>query len=62
VTSAGALARPDEIRFTYALPKTRSGTVMRRLPRDIIAGREFAGATTMLEDYTVLAKFREAEE
>jgi acetyl-CoA synthetase len=58
----GALARPDEIRFTDALPKTRSGKIMRRLLRDIAAGRESAGDTTTLEDYSVLAKLREEEE
>jgi len=55
----GALATPDQIRFTNALPKTRSGKIMRRLLRDIAAGRESAGDTTTLEDYSVLAKLRE---
>jgi acetyl-CoA synthetase len=58
----GALARPDDIRFTDALPKTRSGKIMRRLLRDIAAGRESKGDTTTLEDYTVLAKLREDDE
>ncbi len=58
----GALARPDEIRFTDTLPKTRSGKIMRRLLRDIAAGKTSAGDTTTLEDYTVLAKLREEEE
>ncbi len=58
----GALATPDKIRFTAALPKTRSGKIMRRLLRDIAAGRESAGDTTTLEDYSVLAKLREQEE
>lgn len=57
----GALATPDQIRFTNALPKTRSGKIMRRLLRDIAAGRESAGDTTTLEDYTVLAKLREED-
>jgi acetyl-CoA synthetase len=57
----GALARPDSIRFTESLPKTRSGKIMRRLLRDIAAGRESAGDTTTLEDYSVLAKLREEE-
>ncbi|MEZ5940047.1 MAG: acetate--CoA ligase [Planctomycetaceae bacterium] len=55
----GALATPDQIRFTNALPKTRSGKIMRRLLRDIAAGKESAGDTTTLEDFTVLAKLRE---
>ena len=58
----GKLARPAEIRFTDALPKTRSGKIMRRLLRDIAAGNETLGDTTTLEDYSVLAKLREDEE
>jgi acetyl-CoA synthetase len=58
----GALARPDEIRFTESLPKTRSGKIMRRLLRDIASGRATTGDTTTLEDYSVLAKLREEEE
>jgi acetyl-CoA synthetase len=58
----GALARPDEIRFTETLPKTRSGKIMRRLLRDIAAGRATAGDTTTLEDIGVLAKLREDDE
>ena len=58
----GALARPDDIRFTDALPKTRSGKIMRRLLRDIAAGRETTGDTTTLEDLSVLAKLREEDE
>ena len=58
----GAIARPDDIRFTDFLPKTRSGKIMRRLLRDIAAGRETVGDTTTLEDYTVLAKLRQEED
>jgi acetyl-CoA synthetase len=58
----GAFARPDEIRFADALPKTRSGKIMRRLLRDIASGKETVGDTTTLEDYGVLAKLREEEE
>lgn len=58
----GALAVPDEIRFTGALPKTRSGKIMRRLLRDIAEGKEQVGDTTTLEDYSVLAKLREDDE
>jgi acetyl-CoA synthetase len=54
----GALAQPDDIRFTAALPKTRSGKIMRRLLRDIASGKETGGDTSTLEDYTVLAKLR----
>ena len=62
VREIGALARPDDVRFTEALPKTRSGKIMRRLLRDIAAGKETVGDTTTLEDYSVLAKLREDEE
>jgi len=58
----GALATPDSIRFAAAVPKTRSGKIMRRLLRDIAAGKEQVGDTTTLEDYTILAKLRETEE
>jgi len=59
----GAIARPDMIRFTDALPKTRSGKIMRRLLRSIAAGEEkTAQDTTTLEDFNVLAKLRESEE
>jgi acetyl-CoA synthetase len=58
----GALAQPDDIRFTNALPKTRSGKIMRRLLRDIAEGKEEVGDTTTLEDYSVLANLREDEE
>jgi acetyl-CoA synthetase len=62
VKEIGALARPDEIRFTESLPKTRSGKIMRRLLRDIASGRQTTGDTTTLEDYSVLARLREEEE
>jgi acetyl-CoA synthetase len=58
----GALAQPDDIRFTASLPKTRSGKIMRRLLRDIASGKEEVGDTTTLEDYAVLAKLRSHEE
>jgi acetyl-CoA synthetase len=59
----GAIARPDSIRFAEALPKTRSGKIMRRLLRDIAAGVEQTRQdTTTLEDYGVLAKIRESQE
>ena len=58
----GALAAPDDIHFSATLPKTRSGKIMRRLLRDIAAGKETVGDTTTLEDYTVLAKLRGNDE
>ena len=57
-TEIGALAVPDDVHFTAALPKTRSGKIMRRLLRDIAAGRETVGDTTTLEDYSILARLR----
>ncbi|MBV9080929.1 MAG: acetate--CoA ligase, partial [Elusimicrobia bacterium] len=56
----GSIAKPAEIRFTDALPKTRSGKIMRRLLRDVAVGRESTGDTTTLEDFSVLAKLRAA--
>jgi acetyl-CoA synthetase len=59
----GALAKPDEIRFTDALPKTRSGKIMRRLLRDVAGGVErITQDTTTLEDFSVVAKLRADEE
>jgi acetyl-CoA synthetase len=58
----GALAVPDEIRFTNTLPKTRSGKIMRRLLRDIAAGKESVQDTSTLEDYNALAKLRGDED
>jgi acetyl-CoA synthetase len=62
VKEIGALARPEEIRFTEALPKTRSGKIMRRLLRQIAAGDETVGDTSTLEDLSVLARLRDDEE
>jgi acetyl-CoA synthetase len=62
VKEIGALARPDDLRFTDALPKTRSGKIMRRLLRQVAAGDETLGDTTTLEDLSVLARLREDEE
>jgi acetyl-CoA synthetase len=58
----GALARPDQIRFTDALPKTRSGKIMRRLLKEVASGAEVKGDTTTLEDLSVLAKLKEQDE
>ncbi len=58
----GALARPDEIRFTDTLPKTRSGKIMRRLLREIASSGSVAGDITTLEDFSVLEKLRADEE
>jgi acetyl-CoA synthetase len=58
----GPMAKPEEIRFTDSLPKTRSGKIMRRLLRVIAYGSQNVGDTTTLEDYSVLARLREEEE
>ena len=58
----GPIAKPKDIRFTEALPKTRSGKIMRRLLRDIAAGKETVGDTTTLEDYSVIARLRATDE
>jgi acetyl-CoA synthetase len=52
----GALARPDEVRFAEALPKTRSGKIMRRLLREVASGSKSRGDTTTLEDQGVLER------
>jgi acetyl-CoA synthetase len=58
----GSLARPDDIRFTDQLPKTRSGKIMRRLLREMATHGEIKGDVTTLEDFSVIAKLREQEE
>ncbi|RMH30309.1 MAG: acetate--CoA ligase [Planctomycetota bacterium] len=59
----GPIAKPDQIRFTTALPKTRSGKIMRRLLRSIAAGdTEITQDTSTLEDFSVVAKLKESEE
>jgi acetyl-CoA synthetase len=58
----GKFARPKTIRFADAVPKTRSGKIMRRLLRDVAQGREAKGDVTTLEDISVLAKLSAQEE
>ena len=58
VAKIGAIARPAQIRFTDALPKTRSGKIMRRLLRSLAIGEEVTGDTSTLEDRGVLEKLR----
>ncbi|MBD2177819.1 acetate--CoA ligase [Pseudanabaena sp. FACHB-1998] len=59
VGEIGAIARPNEIRFAEALPKTRSGKIMRRLLRSLAAGQEITSDTSTLEDRSILDKLRE---
>jgi len=58
----GPVAKPDDIRFAEALPKTRSGKIMRRLLKQIASGAEIKGDTTTLEDFNVLAKLTQSDE
>jgi acetyl-CoA synthetase len=62
VSEIGAIARPDIVRFTDALPKTRSGKIMRRLLRDIASGNGQLGDTTTLEDISVLQSLQEYQD
>ena len=55
----GAIAKPDEIRFADALPKTRSGKIMRRLLRNVAAGQTLSGDITTLEDKSVIDQLRQ---
>jgi acetyl-CoA synthetase len=57
----GSMAKPDDIRFTDQLPKTRSGKIMRRLLRELASSGEVKGDTTTLEDFAVIAKLKEEE-
>src|SRR5579883_793739 len=58
----GPVAKPDDIRFAEALPKTRSGKIMRRLLKQVASGAEIKGDTTTLEDFSVLARLSSSEE
>ncbi len=58
----GSLAKPDDIRFSEALPKTRSGKIMRRLLREVALGGEVKGDTTTLEDLSVITRLRQPDE
>jgi len=58
----GPIAKPDDIRFAEALPKTRSGKIMRRLLKQIASGATITGDTTTLEDFSVLSKLRNVDE
>jgi acetyl-CoA synthetase len=52
----GPIAKPDDIRFTDALPKTRSGKIMRRLLREIVTSNTVSGDVTTLEDLGVITR------
>jgi len=55
------MAKPDDIRFTDQLPKTRSGKIMRRLLRELASSGDVKGDITTLEDFNVIAKLKEDE-
>ncbi|MGC4015489.1 MAG: hypothetical protein QM755_13375 [Luteolibacter sp.] len=57
-TVIGAIAKPDDIHFTPALPKTRSGKIMRRLLKELVTTGDVSGNTTTLEDHNVIANLR----
>jgi acetyl-CoA synthetase len=61
-TEIGKFARPDDIRFTDTLPKTRSGKIMRRLLKEVASGKVATGDMTTLEDLSVLAKLQKDDE
>jgi acetyl-CoA synthetase len=58
----GAMARPDDIRFSDQLPKTRSGKIMRRLLRELATSGEVKGDITTLEDFAVISKLKDSDE
>ena len=57
----GAIAKPDELRFTEVLPKTRSGKIMRRLLRALARGEEITQDISTLENPAIIAQLRGEE-
>jgi len=55
----GPIAKPDKIQFADAMPKTRSGKIMRRILKAIAEGKEDVGNTTTLADPSVVGKLIE---
>jgi len=58
----GSFAKPEQIRFVEALPKTRSGKIMRRLLREIVTSDKVVGDITTLEDLSVISKLASQQE
>ena len=54
----GAIAKPDDIHFTPALPKTRSGKIIRRLLKELVTTGDITGSVTTLEDMSVIEHLR----
>jgi acetyl-CoA synthetase len=59
VNEIGVIARPGEIRFAEALPKTRSGKIIRRFLRNLASGEELVGDASTMEDQSILEKLRQ---
>tara|TARA_B100000900_G_C19969878_1_gene469325 strand:- start:140 stop:487 length:348 start_codon:yes stop_codon:yes gene_type:complete len=59
VKEIGIIAKPEKIIISDALPKTRSGKIMRRILRSLAAGEKISGDISTLEDSTVLEKLKE---
>ncbi len=57
----GSIAKPDQVRFAAALPKTRSGKIMRRILKQIASGGAIKGDTSTLEDFSVVASLQQDE-
>ena len=57
----GPIAKPDEIRFSDNLPKTRSGKIMRRLLRSIAKGEEITQDVSTLEDESIIKQLQQNE-
>jgi acetyl-CoA synthetase len=59
VKEIGVIARPGEIKFADALPKTRSGKIIRRFLRNLASGEAIAGDASTMEDQSVLDQLRQ---
>ena len=54
----GPIAKPDDIRYSENLPKTRSGKIMRRLLRAIARGEEITQDISTLEDEGIIKQLQ----
>ena len=59
VNEIGIIAKPEKIIISDALPKTRSGKIMRRILRSLAEGEKISGDISTLEDSSVLEKLKE---
>ena len=60
-SQVGSIAKPDEIRFSDNLPKTRSGKIMRRLLRAIARQEEITQDISTLEDESIVKQLQGEE-